>query len=476
MGRSEPIIAGRHRAPFSRVAVLGAGTMGRGIAAVLAGHGIRVDLHDPDAGTLERAVAHVRAHAPEAVVCGHAEIEPAVRHAELVVESALEDLELKRHVIAGALACSPEAAAVASNTSSFDIDDLSPGSPRVLGVHWFNPPEVVPGVEVVPGRSTAPEHVERAVALLRALDKEPVVVANVPGFIANRLQEAMVAEALRCVGAGWASPADVDAIVRTTFGPRLAVLGPFEVVDEGGLEVERSALAQLHATTGGDVYRVPPVLDELVEAGRTGTAAGAGLHEYGGDPAAVTARRRQRVSEAFAVARGATAHNGWKENRRMDHDGATNGDQGGELPRAQIRLRFGPADARYGDDLVDGGRLMQLFGDLATELSILLDGDEGLFRAYENVEFLAPVRAHEFIEAEAWVIRLGNTSRTFGFEARRRVAPTPEHGPTAAELMPEPEVVARATGTVVVPAERQRLGRTPQSNDRPLAGLEEGSR
>ena len=128
--------------------------------------------------------------------------------------------------------------------------------------------------------------------------------------------------------------------------------------------------------------------------------------------------------------------------------------------RAWVRMRMTPGDARYAGDLVDGGRIMQLFSDLATELSIVLDGDEGLFCAYDNVEFLAPLHSGDFIEAEGVVTHVGNTSRRMSFEARRRISPSPQHGATAADVLAEPELLARASGTVVVPVERQRLRTT----------------
>jgi 3-aminobutyryl-CoA ammonia-lyase len=128
-------------------------------------------------------------------------------------------------------------------------------------------------------------------------------------------------------------------------------------------------------------------------------------------------------------------------------------------------MRMTPGDARYAGDLVDGGRIMQLFGDLATELSIMFDGDEGLFCAYDSVEFLAPLHSGDFIEAEGVVTEVGNTSRRMSFVARRRIAPSPAHGPTAADVLDQPEVLARASGTVVVPADRQRKSHaSPSSN------------
>jgi 3-aminobutyryl-CoA ammonia-lyase len=127
------------------------------------------------------------------------------------------------------------------------------------------------------------------------------------------------------------------------------------------------------------------------------------------------------------------------------------------LPHATLRLRMSSADAHYGGNLVDGARMLGLFGDLATELLIRLDGDEGLFRAYSSVEFLAPVRAGDYIEAEAEIIRIGKTSREMRFTARKVITARPDLGESAAELLKEPVVVCRAIGTCVTPADKQRL-------------------
>ncbi|MBV8356240.1 MAG: 3-aminobutyryl-CoA ammonia lyase [Candidatus Eremiobacteraeota bacterium] len=113
-------------------------------------------------------------------------------------------------------------------------------------------------------------------------------------------------------------------------------------------------------------------------------------------------------------------------------------------------------DAHYGGNLIDGARILALFGDVATELLIRHDGDEGLFAAYESVEFLAPVHAGDFIEASGEITRVGNTSRAMIFEARKVIAARPEISPSAAELLDEPVVVVRARGTCVVPKEQQR--------------------
>ncbi len=121
-----------------------------------------------------------------------------------------------------------------------------------------------------------------------------------------------------------------------------------------------------------------------------------------------------------------------------------------------LRLRMGTHDAHYGGDLVDGARMLGLFGDVATELLIRLDGDEGLFRAYDAVEFLAPVYAGDYIEAEGTITGLGNTSRKMTFEARKVIRSQPTVSASAAEVLEPPIVVCRASGTCVTPKDKQR--------------------
>lgn len=122
-----------------------------------------------------------------------------------------------------------------------------------------------------------------------------------------------------------------------------------------------------------------------------------------------------------------------------------------------IRLRMSAHDAHYGGNLVDGARMLQLFGDVATELLIRRDGDEGLFRAYDNVEFLAPVYAGDYIEARGRIVSEGRTSRKMEFEAVKVIVPRPDINDSACDVI-EPIVVCRASGTCVVPADKQRKG------------------
>ena len=125
--------------------------------------------------------------------------------------------------------------------------------------------------------------------------------------------------------------------------------------------------------------------------------------------------------------------------------------------KVTIRLRMSQLDAHYGGSLVDGARILALFGDVATELLVRHDGDEGLFRAYDAVEFLAPVHAGDYVEASGEIVSVGKTSRAMRFEARKVIAARPDLSDSAAELLEEPILVCRASGTCVVPLHKQRL-------------------
>ncbi|HEY2554213.1 MAG TPA: hotdog domain-containing protein [Candidatus Cybelea sp.] len=128
----------------------------------------------------------------------------------------------------------------------------------------------------------------------------------------------------------------------------------------------------------------------------------------------------------------------------------------GETLTAALRLRMGAHDAHYGGNLVDGARMLALFGDVATELLIRLDGDEGLFASYDSVEFLAPVFAGDYVEVSGTIVNVGKTSRRMEFEARKVIAARPEVNESAADLLETPVVVCRATGTCVTPRKKKR--------------------
>lgn len=268
-----------------RVAVIGGGIMGRGIASALAVSGHEVTVVEPDA-------AATAALAPGILVA--ADIESGVSRSDLVIEAVPEQMSIKTPVWQRMGAAAPATAILASNTSALDIDALAavvPHPERVLGTHWFNPATVVPCVEIVRGTATSQGVIERVTRIMRDAGKAPVVVANSPGFVANRIQFALVREALLCLEEGLASAEDIDTIVSSSFGIRLAVLGPLANADLGGLDTYRSILEFLTSTLG-ERYQPPEILERLVAEGRLGTKTGAGISEYTSESAAAVAAWR----------------------------------------------------------------------------------------------------------------------------------------------------------------------------------------
>jgi 3-hydroxybutyryl-CoA dehydrogenase len=271
--------------------------MGLGVAECFAAAGIQVVLTDATPELTreakERLVRRARGHADagllaensvgrvEAVVTAD-DVAGTVADADLVFEAVPEDIGLKEEILNSCSAAAPQDAVIVSNTSSLPINDLSEfvGRPgRFCGMHWFNPPEWTPGVEVIPSAATAPEIVGRLVEFLRSIGKRSAVVGDGPGFVANRIQNALFLEAVRCVEEGLASPQEVDEVVRSCFGFRLPFFGPFQISDMAGLDVYEDVLDVLKEGLG-DRFEAPDSLRKLVEEGRTGTKSGAGFLEY----------------------------------------------------------------------------------------------------------------------------------------------------------------------------------------------------
>jgi 3-hydroxybutyryl-CoA dehydrogenase len=240
----------------------------------------------------ERLVGRARGHAEAGLLSDEAvarveavdtadNMAAAVDGAELVFEAVPEDIGLKEEILSS---CSETArdAVIVSNTSSLPINDLSAfvdGQGRFCGMHWFNPPEWTPGVEVIPAAATEEEVVVRLGEFLRSIGKRPAVVGDGPGFVANRIQNALFLEAVRCVEEGLASPHEVDEVVRSCFGFRLPFFGPFQVADMAGLDVYENVLDVLEDGLG-ERFEAPRALRDLVQRGRTGTKSGAGFLEY----------------------------------------------------------------------------------------------------------------------------------------------------------------------------------------------------
>lgn len=276
------------------VTVVGAGLMGHGIAQVFAAAGHATTLTDIHADTLRAAPRQIArnleqmAMAPDEVLAKlrlEVSLARAVAHAGLVIEAAAERIELKQQLFADIAAAAPGTAILASNTSVIPITrigrDLDPAArARLVGTHWWNPPHLIPLVEVVRTAFTTDAVFEHTIALLRAAGKQPVkVLKDVPGFIGNRLQHALWREALSLVHQGVCDAGTIDQVVKRGFGLRMPVLGPMENADLVGLELIRSVHQLLFPDLDGSATP-SPLLTELLDQGRPGMRAGQGLLDW----------------------------------------------------------------------------------------------------------------------------------------------------------------------------------------------------
>ena len=293
------------------VAVVGAGLMGHSIAQEFAVAGCQVALNDVSEERLGHARERIRQNLEmlgrsqevdevESRMTFTGDLRMAVEDADLVVEAITEDLEIKRALFAELEGICREDAILASNTSTFMPSQLAeatknPG--RVLVTHYFNPPHVVPLVEVVGGRDTSPETIETVRDLLLSQGKKPVVLGTEAlGFIANRLQAALLRECFALVENGVARPEDIDAVVTTSLGRRLGVAGPFEVFDAAGADVWHAIFEGLAHDIESST-EVPPGIARMVERGDFGLKTGRGVYEWSDESSAELRRRIARAVE-----------------------------------------------------------------------------------------------------------------------------------------------------------------------------------
>ncbi|MEM6636754.1 MAG: 3-hydroxyacyl-CoA dehydrogenase family protein [Pseudomonadota bacterium] len=289
-----------------RIAVIGAGLMGHGIALTFARAGHPVTMTDPSEearqtapGRVEKSMRLLGAQPDEvattlALISLVPDIASAVAAADVVFEAAPEKLALKQEIFAEIETHAGKDAILASNTSVIQITQIMQGLSgrhRALGTHWWNPPHMVPLVEVVKTEWTDPGMAERMFALLGSSGKTPVMVEkDIPGFIGNRLQHALWREAIALVDAGICSAKAVDDVVKSSFGRRLAVLGPLENADLVGIELTQD----IHKQVLFDLDQsddASPYLQKLLDNGRTGMASGQGFRTWGnGDVEATKAR------------------------------------------------------------------------------------------------------------------------------------------------------------------------------------------
>jgi 3-hydroxybutyryl-CoA dehydrogenase len=302
-------------AAVSDVAVIGAGQMGTGFAVHFTLQGLSPTLIDHRQSNLDEArqriretVAFLRERGvtdaePEAVLDELAftlDTAAGVADADLVLETVAENLAVKREVFEGVADAAPADTVLATNTSGIPITEIAaefPFADRVVGCHWLFPPYLLPTVEVICGERTADETLARTVEFVEAVDRTPIVVErDVPGFVWNRVQFAVVRECMHLLDEGVASVEDINAAIRDGYARRTAAIGPFETIDLAGLD--------LFQRVGSDLYpelsnaETPSSrFDEYIEDGRNGVGTGAGFFDYDDPPEAVEQRRDDLLVE-----------------------------------------------------------------------------------------------------------------------------------------------------------------------------------
>ena len=279
-----------------RIAVIGAGTMGHGIAYVAAAAGFSVRMTDADPAALARGMEQIAALAGRAVergklaaeerepmlarVAPEATLDAAVRDADAVIEAAPEKIEVKHTIFAALERAAPATALLGSNTSSLSIATIAEAvsdPARVVGLHFFNPVAAMRLLEIVRGPRTSEGTVARARDLATQLGKTPIVVRDSPGFAASRLGIVLGLEAARMVEQGVAEPADIDRAMELGYNHPM---GPLRLGDVVGWDVRLAVADHLHATLGGETYAAPDLVRRMVAEGRTGRKAGEGFYDW----------------------------------------------------------------------------------------------------------------------------------------------------------------------------------------------------
>ena len=280
---------------ISTIGVIGAGTMGAGIAQVAASAGYQVALIDTTDELVQHGVDKVDAglqrlvdknalttndrDAARSRISGSVDV-PSLRNANLVIEAVIESLDIKRAVFAEVDRVVSEGAILASNTSSISITALAAcvsHPERFAGMHFFNPVPVLPLVEVVCGLQTDDDTVVTIQKVARTMGKTPIAVADMPGFAANRILVPMINEAIFAVADGVASAVDIDEVMKLGASHQM---GPLALADLIGLDVCLHIMEVLHQDFGDDKYRPAPLLRQMVAAGLLGRKSGIGFHQY----------------------------------------------------------------------------------------------------------------------------------------------------------------------------------------------------
>lgn len=297
-----------------QIGVIGAGLMGHGIAQVFASAGYNVNLYDSDEETLKSAQGRIDANFRVFIALGLAREEDAASclgritlhrslkdlsiDSQYIIEAILEDLDLKKNVLTEVERFAGRDTIISSNTSAISITALGSAlsnKGRFLGTHFWNPPQVLPCVEVIRGEHTAEGAFETVYALMEKAGKVPVrVLKDVPGFLGNRLQHAMWREAISLCDKQIASAEDIDKVVKYGFGARMPFLGPLETADLAGLVLTRDIQKYLFPYLDSSTEPAP-VLEKHISDGATGVKAGRGFYEWTPEKIASVIRQRDTV-------------------------------------------------------------------------------------------------------------------------------------------------------------------------------------
>jgi 3-hydroxyacyl-CoA dehydrogenase len=286
--------------------------MGPGMGAVLARAGLRTALYDVSAEALERAQAGVslagdvldRLEAPKrdgGDVRYESDLAAALEGADVVIEAVPEKLELKRQVFADFERHASEETILASNTSGIPITEIATACEhpeRVVGMHWSNPPHLIPMIEVIPGERTADAIVEAASELVRSFGYYPVVEREVPGFVENRILYAILRECLDLVDRGIIDFEGLDLNVRWGIGYKLAVIGPMELLDMAGLDIYENVASYLNQDLS-TASEVSQTIRDRTAKGQLGMKTGSGIYDY--TPEEIDAKRKERAAKLVAV-------------------------------------------------------------------------------------------------------------------------------------------------------------------------------
>jgi 3-hydroxybutyryl-CoA dehydrogenase len=298
-----------------KIGVIGAGLMGHGIAYLLAAAGHMVGIYDPSAEWRASLPARLKSARdlldgdPALLdrVTAYDQMKPAMAEASFVFEAAPEKLPLKQQIFAELEAVTAPATILASNSSAIPSTEIGAKlrhRERVVGTHFWNPPHLVPLVEVIQNEQTSDQTVQKTIALLREAGRNPVhVKKDIPGFVGNRLQHALKREAIALVAAGVCDADTIDEVVKSGFGARMAVLGPMEQSDLVGLDltldIQNVLLADLDRSTEPTSF-----LKEKVASGKVGMRAGEGFRKWTPQSAdAVRERLRRSLAEQAKAAR-----------------------------------------------------------------------------------------------------------------------------------------------------------------------------